>query len=128
MGSKQEKITAGDAGVLVVDDEEDVRAVAVMALEDAGFAVYEAEGAEEALAMLERHPEIEVVVTDVVMPGPSGFHVARGVAERFPDVKVLIVSAYAAGLVDAQLPPGGFLAKPFRMGELQSAVTRLLRH
>jgi len=128
MGSNQEKNAAGDAGVLVVDDEEDVRAVAVMALEDAGFAVYQAAGAEEALALLERHPEIEVVVTDVVMPGPSGFHVARGVRDRFPDVKVLIVSAYAAGLVDAQLPPGGFLAKPFRLGDLESAVTRLLRN
>lgn len=128
MGSDRRKAAVGEAGILVVDDEEDVRAVAVMALEEAGFAVYEAAGADEALALLEHHPEIAVVVTDVVMPGPSGFHVARGVAERFPGVKVLIVSAYAAGLVDAQLPPGGFLAKPFRLDDLQSAVIRLLRN
>jgi two-component system, cell cycle sensor histidine kinase and response regulator CckA len=128
MESEEGNSTAGNATVLVVDDEADVRAVAVMALEESGFIVYEAADAGEALRLLECRPEIDVVVTDVVMPGLSGFHVARGVRDLRPDVKVLIVSAYAAGLIDAQLPPGGFLAKPFRLGDLQNAVTRLLRN
>jgi CheY-like chemotaxis protein len=128
MASRDEIFAAKDVTVLVVDDDDDVRAVTVMALEDRGFVVHEAAGGREALVMLDRNPEIDVVVTDMVMPGISGFHVARGVRRRRPDVKVLLVSAYAAGLVDAQLPPGGFLAKPFRLSDLEKAVVGLLRN
>lgn len=124
----EEARDAGDVNVLVVDDDEDVRAVTVMALKERGFLVHEAANGYDALAILDSHPEIDVVVTDVVMPGISGFHVARGARCRRPDVKVLLVSAYAAGLADAQLPPHGFLAKPFRLGDLESAVVRLLRN
>jgi CheY-like chemotaxis protein len=128
MELREENFVAEDVTVLVVDDDEDVRAVTVMALEDRGFVVREASDGGEALSALERHPEIDVVVTDIMMPGISGFHVARGVRSRRPDVKVLMVSAYAAGLVDAQLPPEEFLAKPFRLGDLEKAVVRLLRN
>jgi DNA-binding NtrC family response regulator len=113
------------ATVLVVDDDEDVRAVAVAALSER-FNVIEAESGKEALDMLAEKEDVDVVVTDVVMPGVSGFHVARGAQGRRPPVKVLMMSAYSAGLVDAKLPASGFLSKPFRLRELENAVERLL--
>jgi hypothetical protein len=50
----------------------------------------------------------------------------RGAEQRRPGIKVLVTSAYAAGLVDAQLPPDRFLSKPFRLRELQCKVNTLL--
>jgi CheY-like chemotaxis protein len=64
------------------------------------------------------------VVTDVVMPGISGFHVVRQAERR--RLKVLVTSAYHAALVDEQLPADRFLPKPFRLRELQHRVARLL--
>jgi CheY-like chemotaxis protein len=120
-GSHHERKTT----VLVVDDDADVRAVAVAAL-SARFDVLEAANGSEALDLLRREPGVAVVVTDVVMPGISGFHVLRGAQRRQPPPKVLVMSGFAPGLVDAQLPPGAFLAKPFRLAELENAVVRLL--
>jgi CheY-like chemotaxis protein len=113
-----------EATVLVVDDDDDVRAVAVAAL-SGRFRVIEASNGNEAIALLDREP-IDVVVTDIVMPGISGFHVVRRARGHRPPPKVLIISGFAPGLVDAQLPPGAFLPKPFRLAELERAVKRLL--
>lgn len=110
--------------VLVVDDDDDVRAVTVAGLRDR-FHVFEAENGLKALDLLEREP-IDVVVTDVVMPGISGFHVLRSARRRRPPPKVLLVSGFAPALIDAQLPPGSFLPKPFRLAELERAVERLI--
>jgi CheY-like chemotaxis protein len=112
--------------VLVVDDDEDVRAVTAAALENCGFTVLEASSATQALRLLDEPRPIDVVVTDVVMPGASGFHVVRGAEQRRPGIKVLVTSAYSAGLVDSQLPPDRFLSKPFRVRELQHKVSDLL--
>lgn len=110
--------------VLVVDDDDDVRAVTVAGLRDR-FHVVEADSGRKALELLEREP-VDVVVTDVVMPGISGFHVLRRARSCEPAPKVLLVSGFAPGLVDAQLPPGSFLPKPFRLAELERAVARLI--
>lgn len=112
--------------VLVVDDDEDVRAVTVAALENVGLEVIEAESGRAALQVLKGPRPIDMVVTDVVMPGISGFHVLRDAERRRPGIKVLVTSGYAAGLVDAQLPADRFLPKPFRPRELQRRVERLL--
>jgi CheY-like chemotaxis protein len=120
-----EKETDDEAAtVLVVDDDDDVRAVTAAALENCGLKVIEAASAAEALRLLDEPHGIDVIVTDVVMPGVSGFHVVRGAEERH--IKVLVTSAYADGLIDAQLPPDRFLSKPFRVRELQRKVSTLL--
>jgi DNA-binding NtrC family response regulator len=113
-----------EATVLVVDDDDDVRAVAVAALSDR-FNVIEAATGSEALQLLDSEP-VDVVVTDVVMPGISGLQVLRGAQRRRPAPKVLLMSAFAPALVDTPLPPGAFLPKPFRLAELERAVERLL--
>jgi CheY-like chemotaxis protein len=119
-----ERADRAGATVLVVDDDEDVRAVAVEALSQGGFDVLEAGDGEAALAMIQDHPDIELVVTDVVMPGISGIHVARG-AKRH-DKKVVMTSAYSSALVEGSMPADRFLAKPYRLGELRRAVGGLL--
>jgi two-component system cell cycle sensor histidine kinase/response regulator CckA len=126
MAANKEKSDDNPA-VLVVDDDADVRAVTVAALEHVGCTVLEAASAGEALRLLDEPRPIDIVVTDIVMPGRSGFHVVRGAEARRPGIKVLVTSAYAPALVDAQLPSDRFLPKPFRVQQLQHKVHDLLR-
>jgi two-component system cell cycle sensor histidine kinase/response regulator CckA len=112
------------ATVLVVDDEEEVRAVAVAALSER-FRVLEAGNGREALELLGRE-RIDVVVTDVAMPGLSGLHVLHGARRRRPALKVLLMSGFAPELSGMSLPGSDFLPKPFRIAELERAVNRLI--
>jgi CheY-like chemotaxis protein len=100
--------------VLVVDDEPLVRMLGTDVLEDAGFVVVEAGNAAEALQILEAHPEVSVLFTDVNMPGEmNGIDLAQRVNERRPDVRLLIASGQASPRRD-ELPDGSvFLRKPW---------------
>lgn len=72
----------------------DVR-LSVAALAELGYAVLEAQGASDALALLDAHPDIVLLFTDVVMPGVDGPKLAREALKRRPDLKVLFTSGYA---------------------------------
>lgn len=110
--------------VLVVDDEALVLMYAVDMLEDAGFAVIEATGAEEALLRLDEHPEISVLFTDINMPGQfDGLELARRVHRRRPDVQLIITSGRAQPPRTEMVDDGCFVAKPYR-GE---TVAKLIR-
>jgi len=100
--------------VLVVDDEALIRMYAVDVFEDAGFRVVEAEDGEDALAALERHPEIGVMFTDINMPGPfDGLELARKVHARRPDIQLIIASGKLR-LTKAEIPDSStFFAKPY---------------
>ncbi len=109
--------------VLVVDDDPDVRAFAMSVLEDAGYDVLGAGGGIEALSLLEDHPEIGLLLIDVVMPGIDGIMLADMAKTRRPDVRVV----YASGCNDVarSLPGiihGAMLAKPYRPAQLASEV------
>src|SRR3712207_4915021 len=81
--------------VLVVEDEELVRINNCERLEQAGFTVLEAANAEEAMALLEAHPEVRVLITDVKMPGwMSGIDLARQAEKRWPDISIIVTSAF----------------------------------
>lgn len=100
--------------VLVVDDEPLIRMYAVDVLEDAGFTVVEAEDAGTALMMLDRHPEVGVLFTDIHMPGPfDGLVLARKVHERRPDIQLIIVSGQGRPTRDDIPGEGTFFAKPY---------------
>ncbi len=115
-----------NAVVLLVEDEAPVRAFASRALKMRGFDVIEADSAEDALETL-KDPAIEVdlVVSDVVMPGldgPSWVKIAR---ETRPDLKVVFVSGYAEDHLTKdkdQLPNSVFLPKPFSLNQLTNVV------
>jgi PAS domain S-box-containing protein len=109
---------------LLVDDEELVRMSTADMLSDLGFAVVEAGSAEEAVRVLEDGREVDVVVTDHLMPGMTGTELARHVQQARPELPVLLVSGYAElEGVDADRPR---LTKPFRKDELAAALLSLV--
>ncbi len=100
--------------VLVVDDEPLIRMYAVDVLEDAGFRVVEAGGSEEALRILDTHPEINVLFTDINMPGSfDGLELARRVHTRRSDVQIIITSGRERPAASDIPDDGKFVAKPY---------------
>jgi CheY-like chemotaxis protein len=114
--------------ILVVEDEALVRMVAVDALIDCGLRPIEAADAGEALSLLDEHPEIALIFTDINMPGEmDGLAFARCVVERRPGVG-LIVTSGRNRLADSELPDhGAFLAKPYCPRQLTDLVRSKLR-
>lgn len=110
--------------VLLVDDEELVRASTGHMLSDLGYDVVEAVSAEDALLRAAQGLRFDLVVTDHLMPGMSGLDLARELKATRPHVPVLIASGYAeAEGVDADLPR---LTKPFRHAELAEKLALLI--
>ncbi len=113
--------------VLLVEDEPIVRDVMRRSLEVAGFEVREADGGEQALAILsERGDSLNAVVTDVMMPGMTGRVLADVIGSRWPNVGVVFVSGYAETILEDDAVLDGrhvFLQKPFTAAELATAIT-----
>lgn len=116
--------------VLLVEDEAPVRAFASRALRLRGYTVIEAACAEDALHKLEdRALEVDLFVTDVVMPGMDGPSWVRRALEQRPGVKVVFVSGYAEEQIEngsIGIPNSVFLAKPFSLNDLTETVQRQL--
>lgn len=122
----QDTPLAGAHTILVVDDVGVVRKAAFHLLSEAGYRVFEAGSAAEALEVLatSRQP-IDLAIVDVVMPGTSGVELVRVIQEEWPAVRVLFMSAHPAEvLVQEGLdhPRVYFLAKPFTRSELMNKV------
>ena len=116
--------------ILVVDDEDIVRALVARALREAGFRVIQAQHGAAAIALLDAQGgSIDLVISDLVMPGVGGREVARWVAARLPGLPVLFISGYpkayleAHDLFDAAMP---LLRKPFLPSRLLEVVQELL--
>jgi two-component system cell cycle sensor histidine kinase/response regulator CckA len=116
----------GEGVVLLVEDEAPVRAFASRALRMRGYTVLEAENAEAALKTLEDPGlEVDIFVTDVVMPGMDGPSWVKRALEDRPNVKVVFVSGYAEDAFaedQARIPNSVFLAKPFSLNDLTTTV------
>lgn len=117
---------AGEGVILLVEDEAPVRAFASRALKMRGYQVIEADCAEEALELLKDDDlDVDVFVTDVIMPGLDGPTWVREALKKRPDVKVIFVSGYAEdSLADqqARIPNSVFLPKPFSLNQLAATV------
>ncbi len=99
--------------VLVVEDEAIIRMMLVDALEDGGFLVVEAENADVAIAHLNSNPEIEVVITDVRMPGSmDGVGLARWMRVERPAIPIIITSGFATPPDIASINPAISLVVP----------------
>ena len=121
--------TAPQKLILVVDDDADVREVAAETLSDAGYQVLEAATAHDAFKLLQERPDIDLVFTDIMMPGIDGFKLAGMVRMSNKRTRVL----FATGYMDlAQLNPafvhGHLLNKPYRPSELVAAVEKVLAY
>jgi CheY-like chemotaxis protein len=127
-GSEDQR-DAGQETILLVEDEEGVRNLIERILTSRGYRVVDAPDPLAALELLEHEEHVDLVVTDVVMPGMGGGELAERVRERLPDVRVLFISGYADdemvrhGVVAGEVP---FLQKPFTGSDLLREVRGIL--
>jgi len=114
--------------VLVVEDEPVLLRVAVRSLERHGYRVLGATSGEQALALAATEP-VDLLVTDVIMPGIDGPQLATRLRARWPGLPVLFVSGYSADKLEPTKSLGGtrFLAKPYRADDLAGAVVDTLQ-
>ena len=119
----------GAGGVLVVDDDGDVRELAGLMLRRLGFTVFSAADGREGVEAFRRHArDIDLVLLDLTMPGMSGKETCREIQRVEPDQRIVLISGYseefaASGGVDA---PAGFLQKPFTQADLGTALRDVL--
>jgi CheY-like chemotaxis protein len=116
--------------ILVVDDDSDVRNYSSESLRELGYDVIEAAHARAALQMLDSHPEIAVLFTDVGLPGGmNGRQLAEEAHQRHPSLKVLFTTGYARNAIvhDGRLDPGvELLTKPFTQAALGTKLRDII--
>ena len=127
---KDRKDLTGSATVLLVEDEEAVRRGGKRMLETRGYTVHEAASGVEALDIVEElNGDIDIVVSDVVMPEMDGPTLLRELRKEYPDLKFIFVSGYAENAFAKNLPEDakfGFLPKPFSLKQLATAVKEIV--
>lgn len=121
---------SGSGTILLVEDETPVRIFSKSALTNKGYSVLEAECAEDALKIVkEKGNKIDIIITDVVMPGMTGPAMIEEVGKQYPDIKVVFISGYAE---DAFIETYGierkfnFLSKPYSLKQLATKVKEVL--
>jgi CheY-like chemotaxis protein len=121
---------SGTETVLVVEDDQEVRTVACDTLRRHGYVVLEAGTPDKALIICEQHPgHIQLLLTDVVMPGMNGYELANHALPLRPDIRVAYMSGYTRdfGSRDrTQGPAGAFIQKPFTPEALARKVREAL--
>jgi CheY-like chemotaxis protein len=113
--------------VLIVEDEPLLRMLAVEVVEEAGFVALEAGDADEAVILLESRPDIALLFTDIDMPGSmDGLKLARAVRDRWPPIKILVVSGHVRPR-QKDLPPNSrFVGKPYRAAAMVEELRSLV--
>ena len=116
--------------IMVVEDEPEIRELVATSLAVEGFHVLCAEDAADALKLLDAHPEVELLFTDIIMPGDlHGYDLARRAREVRPDIKLLYTSGYALTKALSQTAPieeARLVAKPYRLEQLVDEIRRAL--
>ena len=126
------KDLTGSSTILLVEDEDPVRAFGSRALVSRGYEVFEAASGVEALEVMEEHGDkIDLVVSDVVMPEMDGPTLLGELRKNYPDLKFIFVSGYAEDAFAKNLPEEekdkfGFLPKPFSLKQLATTVKEML--
>ena len=112
--------------ILIVEDEPLVRMLAVDVAQDAGFDTLEAASADEALLLLGAHLDIQILMTDVDMPGSmNGLSLAAVARGRWPSLKIVVVSGMRRPQ-ENELPAGcGFYGKPYDRGAMTAELQRM---
>ncbi|MGA7974215.1 MAG: response regulator, partial [Pseudolabrys sp.] len=115
----------GHGIILLVEDEEGLRALNARGLSSRGYTVLEAGNGVEAIEVIEAEGHVDLVVSDVVMPEMDGPSLLKELRRRDPTVKIIFVSGYAEEAFSKNLPSNeqyAFLAKPFTLKQLVAAV------
>jgi PAS domain S-box-containing protein len=133
LGETSKEATENGRGetILVVEDDDRVRRLTAARLQQLGYAVVEASSGAQALAALTSARQVELVFTDLVMPGGmSGYELASQVRQLYPQIKILLTSGYAEELANADRVDAvrlKVLRKPYRQAELARAINQTLR-
>ncbi len=126
LSRKEAEPAQGSETVLVVEDDKTMREITVKLLQDGGYRTADAKDAEEALRMLAAHsPEIDLLLTDVIMTGMSGAELVKQAREDDPKLRSLFMSGYTTDLVERQgvfMQESCFLEKPFTRRSLLTKV------
>jgi CheY-like chemotaxis protein len=127
---KQPSVAAGET-VLVVEDNPEVRKLSLRRLTLLGYRVVEADNGPAALALLDAGTQIDLIFSDVVMPGGmTGYELAQHAKQRLPTAKILLTSGYDAEVASAQNTTGSelrVLRKPYRQADLARVLREVLR-
>jgi len=121
----------GSETILLVEDEQALRAVAADYLHSLGYTVLDASNGEEALSLIRSHPKvIELLVTDMVMPGMGGPQLAKMALELQPHLRIIYVSGYTDRALDRSVigENAAFLQKPFNLSSLAVRIRELLEN
>lgn len=125
------KDLTGHERILLVEDEESVRAFSARALRTTGYEVFEAEGGEEALEVLEDLDyKVDLIISDVVMPEMDGPTMLKVIREKMTNLKIIFVSGYAEESVRRDIEDDqsvDFLPKPYSLDQINSKVKEVLR-
>jgi signal transduction histidine kinase len=123
---------AGGETLLLVEDEDDIRELATLMLEEKGYRVLSAPDAEQAILIAEQHAgEIQALITDVVMPRINGVQLAEIVATIIPEIRILFVSGHCQESVSPETLAknhADYLQKPYRSESLIAKVEGVLTH
>jgi CheY-like chemotaxis protein len=121
---------AAEETILIVEDDESVRAFSAEALRDLGYRILEAADGESAIRIFESDPRIDLLFTDVVLPGGmTGADVARAARAARPSIKVLFTTGYARNAIihHGRLDKGvQLLTKPFGLSDLAEKIRSVL--
>lgn len=110
--------------VLVVEDEALLLFSISDELKEAGFDVLEAGNAAQAIALLDRHDDVEVIFTDIDMPGSmDGLKLSRYVRDRWPPIRIVVTSGKLKPPDDAMPAEGVFIAKPYSTASVVAALS-----
>jgi DNA-binding NtrC family response regulator len=113
--------------VLIVEDEPLIRLDIAGELADMGFNVLEAENAEEAIAILTSDRDVQIIFTDVDMPGAlDGLNLAAAVRDRWPPIKIIVTSGLRRVAVDGLPADALFVDKPYQADELAASMRRMM--
>lgn len=116
-----------NVAVLVVEDEILIRMAIADSIADAGFVVYEAANADQAILILEAHPDVRALFTDIDMPGSmDGLKLAAAVRDRWPPVKIIITSGHVKIRPEDLPVEGKFFAKPYDASKVVSTLRSLV--
>jgi two-component system cell cycle sensor histidine kinase/response regulator CckA len=124
-----EKLPRGEGKILVVEDDTTVRELTGRILENGGYTILTAGSAEKALEILANGGPVDLMITDMVMPGMNGMELSQEALQTRPDLPILFISGYTDDPgIRLGVPDGlPFLSKPFHPNELLSKVRDLLK-
>ena len=119
----------GHGNILLVEDEDAVRVFAARALKNKGYKVLEARTGEQALDILRDTPAVDLMITDMMMPGMDGGTLARLIRVERPEIRIIVISGYSEEVARGDIVDTAdfhFLPKPFSLSQLASKVKDVL--